>query len=179
MDGKMQPLEVIDNFLPHYQFEHLNSVIMGDEFPWYYNDQIVAKVPGKKYTGTDLSQFTHSFYEDKPLSDWMHIIDPILDKMRVEWLFRVKANSTSKCIFNRFTGYHVDWCDKEKIPPNVYTSIFYMNTNNGGTKIKGFGKVKSVANRLVIFNAATEHAGITCTNQKRRVVINFNWRQRD
>ena len=175
----MQPVKVIDNFLPHYQFEHLKSVIMGDEFPWYYNDQIVAKVPGKKYTGTDLPQFTHSFYEDKPLSDWMHIIDPILDKMRVEWLFRVKANSTSKCIFNRFTGYHVDWCDKEKIPPNVNTSIFYMNTNNGGTKIKGFGKVKSVANRLVIFNAATEHAGITCTNQKRRVVINFNWRQRD
>ena len=48
----MPSIKVIDNFLPHYQFKHLNSVIMGDEFPWYYNDQIVAKIPGKKYTGT-------------------------------------------------------------------------------------------------------------------------------
>ena len=37
------------------------------------------------------------------------------------------------------------------------------------------GKVKSVANRMVIFNSSLEHTGFSCTDEKIRIVINFNW----
>jgi len=50
-----------------------------------------------------------------------------------------------------------------------------LNTCNGWTKFKKGGKVDCVANRVVIFNSNLEHAGITCTDQKRKVVINFNY----
>ena len=58
---------------------------------------------------------------------------------------------------------------------NVTTAILYINTNNGYTKFKKGGKVKSVANRVVIFDSNLEHMGYACTNEKRRIVVNFNY----
>ena len=54
------------------------------------------------------------------------------------------------------------------------TSIFYMNTNNGYTKFEDGTKVESVANRMVTFPANMKHAETSCTDEKIRVVINFN-----
>ena len=50
-----------------------------------------------------------------------------------------------------------------------------MNTCNGYTKLKKGGKVKSVANRMLIFDSDLEHAGFTCTDEQNRVVVNFNY----
>ena len=36
-------------------------------------------------------------------------------------------------------------------------------------------KVESVANRVVIFDPTLEHRSVTCTDEKRRIVINFNY----
>ena len=36
-------------------------------------------------------------------------------------------------------------------------------------------KVQSKENRVVIFDSQMRHAGIPCTDEKRRVVINFNF----
>ena len=52
------------------------------------------------------------------------------------------------------------------------TSVFYINTNNGG---QFFKMGKSKANRLVEFDSHQNHAGVDCTDQKIRVVINFNY----
>ena len=35
--------------------------------------------------------------------------------------------------------------------------------------------MNSVANRMVIYDSEVDHDGITCTDEKRRVVINFNY----
>jgi hypothetical protein len=53
--------------------------------------------------------------------------------------------------------------------------VYYINTNNGWTEFKKGGKVKSVENRMLIFDSSLEHMGVTCTDQKSRVVINFNY----
>ena len=37
----MTYVDVIDDFLPEYQFKQLQSLIMSETFPWYYNDRIV------------------------------------------------------------------------------------------------------------------------------------------
>ena len=55
------------------------------------------------------------------------------------------------------------------------TSIFYVNTNNGYTKFEDGTKVESVANRMVIFPSNMKHIGTSCTDEKTRVVINFNY----
>ena len=50
-----------------------------------------------------------------------------------------------------------------------------MNTNNGYTKFEDGTKIESVANRMVSFPTNTQHKGTSCTDQKTRVVINFNY----
>jgi hypothetical protein len=164
----MHYIDVKDNFLSPYQFKSLQTMLMGDEFPWFFQDGIVEKT-FHNY------QYTHTFYNERGLnSDFFSLIQPLLSKLEFKTLCRIKANSIRRTLFRRKNGYHTDY-----VPPlpNTKTAIFYLNTNNGGTQFKNIGKVKSIENRMVIFDGGIEHQGITCTNQKRRVVINFNFYQ--
>ena len=94
---------------------------------------------------------------------------PLIDTLDPEKLLKLKINLTSRTVFRRFTGYHID-----NVPGAKKTAIFYLNTNNGYTKFRS-GKVKSVANRIVIFDSNLEQDGVTCTEQKRLVVINIKY----
>ena len=42
-------------------------------------------------------------------------------------------------------------------------------------KFKNGDKVESVANRVVIFDSKLQHQAVSCTDEKVRVVINFNY----
>ena len=55
------------------------------------------------------------------------------------------------------------------------TAIYYVNTNNGYTEFEDGSRVESIENRLVTFPSYMKHTGTTCTDQKRRIVINFNY----
>jgi hypothetical protein len=56
------------------------------------------------------------------------------------------------------------------------TAIFYINSNDGYTIFKKNKKIiKSKENKFIYFKSNSEHAGTTCTDQKVRVVINFNY----
>ena len=85
---------------------------------------------------------------------------------------RIKANvhaRTHKIIEH---GLHIDFQH-----PEMETAIYYVNTNNGYTMFENGTKVESVANRLVVFPTEMFHSGTTCTDEPRRVVINFNYVQ--
>ena len=79
----------------------------------------------------------------------------------------VKANLNVRTKEPELYGMHSDCADKT-------TAIFYVNTNNGYTKFETGDIVESVANRVVIFDSNIKHTGVSCTDEKRRVVINFN-----
>ena len=55
------------------------------------------------------------------------------------------------------------------------TIVYYINTNNGYTEFENGVRVESVSNRACIFDSNLKHTGVTCTNEKRRVMINFNY----
>ena len=156
-------MKVIDNFLSEYDFKQIQSVLMGPWFQWYYNDFIVKK-------GDPFFQFKHTFYNPSlgSPSEHLSLFDICQTKLGVKVLHRIKANLNPKTLFHRGGGYHYDFKD-------MTTAILYINTNNGYTKIKGYGKVKSVANRMVIFDSNLEHQVVSCTDEKRRVVVNFNY----
>ena len=165
-------VQVIDNFLPLYNFKQIESVLMGENFSWFYNPDALDGKDEKKENMFQFTHFIYSYqieYQHKP--QYMPLMEPSLSMLGASQLFRIKANLLSKTTFNRSTGYHVDYPDK------IYykSAILYINTNNGWTHIKGYGKVKSVANRMVIFDGNSEHVGYTCTDKKTRVVINFNY----
>ena len=157
-------MKVIDNFLPQYNFKQLQSFLMGINIPWTYNGKICR-------TGDGLHQFKHTFYNRilGESSPYLPMFDQCLSQLNVKELWRIKANYRSASLFKRFSCYHTDQF------PCSTTAILYINTCNGYTKFKKGGKVKSVANRMVIFDSKMVHAGVTCSDQKRRVVVNFNW----
>ena len=169
-------MEVIDNFLSEYYFKSIRDQVLSPDFPWYFNDHIVSL----KNRGKGEFQFTHTLMTAEGVSpspdqeihsNYYSVFIPVLQKLEAKKSFRIKANLLSRTFFHRKSGYHRD------IPRigEHQTAIYYLNTNNGWTEFKKGGKVKSVANRIVIFDSDLEHRGVTCTDEQRRVVINFNY----
>lgn len=155
---------IIDDFLPEDKFNQLQEFLMGPFFPWYYNDQVVKNNDGK-------FQFVHTAYkEDVGPSVFYSHFDECQKLLNVNKIYRIKTNLTVGTSFSQDSVYHTD-----NLNGAVKTAIFYVNTNNGGTRFKNYGKVQSVSNRMVIFDSDIMHCGATCTNQKRRVVVNFNY----
>jgi hypothetical protein len=161
----MQYAKKIDNFLSEEDFIPLSDMLNSFYFPWYFNDQIC-------YESDGLSQFTHTFFEEltrSPNSDFYPLVECFLDKLEVKELIRIKANLNVKTEVPIQTGYHIDY-------PDATTAVFYLDTNNGGTELNKTTFVESVANRIVIFDSNTQHTGVTCTDQKKRIVLNINYR---
>ena len=163
-------MQVIDNFLPEYQFRQISNVILGNQFSWHFFEGIVGPNDGRY-------QFTHAIFDLRHggiLSDYYPLFDIVQQQLRVSRLDRIKLNLNPKTVFHRKGGYHTD-LPKSNQPQHQKTAVLYLNTNNGWTEFKKGGKVKSVANRIVIFDSNIEHQGVTCTDEKRRIVINFNY----
>jgi len=145
-----------DNFLTAVLFQKLQTIILGEEFEWYYLNNI------DYIDDPDKFQFTHAFF-DKELGG-------VLSDHYGS--YRIKANlltRTSEIEVNRF---HTDI---QRDSDQYTTSILYMNTNNGYTEFENGVKIESVANRLITFPAGMKHRGTSCTDKKIRVVINFNY----
>jgi hypothetical protein len=161
--------EIIDNFLDESSFSILKSVMLSDSFAWYYNEGVISLGDQR----LNQYQFTHTFYmHDTPFSQFFDVIKPIIDKINPVALMRVKANLNPRTeeIFEH--GYHADY---DNPPSNQRTAVFYLNTNNGLTIFEDGTKIESVENRLVSFKTPLLHTGTTCTDENRRVLINFNY----
>ena len=157
-------MNIYKNFLDKKDFSILESKMMGDTFPWYYNDEIVDKKD-------NFFQFTYAFMlngKENCVSEAMKIIKPLLDKIKFTRMERIKVNLLTKTEKIIEHGFHSDF-------PNVKTGIYYLNNCNGYTKFKNGKKIKSEKNKYVEFDSNLEHTGSTCTDEKRRVVINFNY----
>ena len=164
-------MKIEDNFLDQKDFDKLQRIIMGEQFVWFYNDSIDYE------TDLDKFQFIHSFYKNfAPYSTSIDQLNPIMKKINPLSLVRIKANLLTRTPNIVENIFHVDIDDmsKEK-QKQLTTSIFYMNTNNGYTKFEDGTKVESVANRMVTFPANMKHTGTSCTDEKTRIIINFNY----
>ena len=164
----MKPV-VIDNFIDKQSFQNLQNVMFGGEFCWVYNGAIDYEDDEDKF------QFTHIFYNPSNgvNSQYYGILSDILNKIKPKEIFRIKANLLTKTSEIEVNSFHNDIDDLGILPWT--TSIFYMNTNNGYTRFKKGGKIKCVENRMVIFPADLEHSGFSCTDEQRKVVVNFNY----
>ena len=167
----MSTVKIIDNFLDKESFKHLQSFLLGYDFAWHYNDFVDFR--NEK---TDSFMFTHTFYRwNEPCSAYYNLLEPIIDKLDAYNLVRIKANLLTRATKPKTNVYHVDEPFKYSSSSKWTTAIFYMNTNNGYTKFENGTKVNSVANRLITFPMDMAHTGTYCTDEKTRVVINFNY----
>ena len=165
-------MKIEDKFLDQKKFNKLQNYIINDKFNWNYNNRIDTGDDVDKY------QLVHIFYINYvPTSPSIEIIAPLIKKIDPITLGKIKANlltRTPNIIENTF---HVDGdatYDEEKLK-QLTTSILYVNTNNGYTKFEDGTKVESVANKMVTFPTNMKHTGTSCTDERTRVVINFNY----
>jgi len=153
-----------NNFINENNFNFLVKEIQGIHFPWYISG---IDTRTKKY-----KQFSHHFFSSDNLKGWnsnfINLIEPILNKINAKCLYRIKLNlinKTDKIIEHPF---HTD-IDSDKFT----TSLFYLNTNNGYTMFENNLKIFSEKNTLVTFSSNTLHHGTSCTDQEFRLVLNM------
>jgi hypothetical protein len=158
-------MKIIDNFLEPFDFKTIQNTLMNPHFPWYYQDHSTNE-------GDSISQLTHVFYNfdliQKSNGPNLNILEPLFKKINAVGLVRVKANLNFPC--KRTEKFHTDFSFK-----NLLTAIYYVNTNDGGTRFKN-KTVQSVENRIVIMPSDTLHAVVRHTDPSfGRFVININY----
>jgi hypothetical protein len=160
----MKEIEIIDNFLDKDLFENLKKYIINDYFPWFFNDY-------KTKEGDKHFQFTHTCYKDHNIKshEFHNKLINVYNKLNFKSILRVKANLTTR--ENKIFTYdfHND------MPFECKTSIFYINTNNGKTIFENGNKIESIENRMITFPSQLLHSGTSHTDEKVRIVINFNY----
>tara|TARA_R100000988_G_C3973492_1_gene152761 strand:- start:5 stop:490 length:486 start_codon:yes stop_codon:yes gene_type:complete len=146
--------------------EQIYDFFTSPYFPWYFNPHINNE-------GDAHFQFVYTFIRDSKPNCEEHMlkqIKPITDLLKAKKIFRIKANLTTKDYQNTLHGFH-----KDDVKGSDKTALFYINTNNGYTKFKTGEEIKSEANSLLTFDAELYHSSVSCTDEKCRLVINFNY----
>ena len=169
-----------DDFLSTSDFLMLQNCILGtpneNRFPWTWGmPSSPDDVEKSDIDPLDNHQLFHWVYLQNMFvstPDVIQKIMPILTNkvINVRALIHIKINCntrTSNIIEHTFHT-DVEDCDSK-------TAILYMNTCNGYTEFENGTKVESKANRFIEFDSGLKHRGTSCTDTKRRVVINLNY----
>jgi len=163
--------EIRDNFIDTSNFQLLSKHILSPLMPWFFQHETT------RYAG-DEPFFSHIFYQDmKPVSKlYDQAIYSILKNLNAGLVYNVRGNLYYNNEKKNKSARHIDVEYQGVIGK---TSILYINTNNGGTKLYPKGEksvfINSVANRLVTFDSNIEHEAVWQTDTKTRIVINFNY----
>jgi hypothetical protein len=155
--------KVVDNFLDKKEFGHIQKIMMGDYFPWYYNRFISSSRDSKK-----LFYFTHNFFKNEKPSNFFHLWETFLKKLDCKALIRIKGGLYPSQPVIRSNNFHVDFPFKHK------GCIFYINNNNGPTVI-GKKSILPKENKAVLFDPSVPHRSSACSDQHVRITVTFNY----
>ena len=167
-------MKVVDNFLDSTELAYVKKSILGHEMVWSYSDTKVLD------EDVDLraTQFYHLFCQFYYPSKMIDYIKPIGKKIDMTAISRIKANLEVYQGDERYySKFHYDYVNPKTGKPRkeMKVGIFYLNTNNGYTEFEDGTIVRSIENRFVEFTGDTLHRGVSSTDVKKRIVINFNY----
>jgi len=156
--------QIIDNFLPNDVFNNLKNLVMGNNFPYHFQNTVE-----KKDSDDDKFYFTHILYDEKINSPYFDLFKPIIDKLNPKKLIRMKINCYTRTEKLEEHKPHTDY------PYENLGCVLSFNTCNGYTKFEDETKVNSIENRAVIFEANKPHNSTSCTDTQARFNININY----
>jgi hypothetical protein len=159
-------MQIFDNFLSKEEYLKIKNYMLNSYFSWNLTTIVSNKnenlpTPASYY-------FTHEFWSGFHTEPETQAFAPILNQIECKSIIRIKGNlypSTETIV------HHIDHIDYE-FPHRG--AIFYINTNNGLTIVDD-KEVESIENRLLLFDPTVPHHSTTCTNDKCRVNVNFNF----
>jgi hypothetical protein len=181
-------MTVFDDFLPAKHYDMISKHLLGDQFVWHYNQSSYLTTPVERNGNCiDYPQLIHRVYYDGAVvsQNVYDILLPLINRIAPKKLLRIKCNLNFHDTEMEADCYgfpHID-----TIEDGAKTAIFYVNDSDGDTFWfnEPYGipfdeytiskRIEPKANRLVVFNSLTMHAGSTPVKSKRRVVINVNY----
>ena len=165
--------KIVDNFLPKNEFKIIKDLFYSYDFPWYQNIVVSHSSHSAPQLLQDDIYFSHLFYffdKDRVnISTHYNYILPIIGRLDIKSILRIKGNLYPKTntIFEH--NKHKDYDFKHK------GFLYYVNTNNGFTKLNNGIKVESVENRGLFFDPSLFHNSSSCSDSNSRININFNY----
>jgi hypothetical protein len=159
--------EIIDNFLSHENYSTIKNYILEPHFSW--NLSPVVSNLEDDLSMTSSYYFTHEFWCGFYHEPEVQIFSPILNEIECRSIIRIKGNlypSTEKVLHH---NDHIDYDFSHR------GAIFYLNTNNGLTILNNEVEVNSIENRLLLFDPSKIHRSTTCSDDKCRINVNFNF----
>ena len=159
--------KIIDNALSQEEFNNIKNFMLNSEFPWNLTPVVTNQKENLPVTAS--YYFTHEFWCGFHTEPQTQVFAPILNLLECRAMIRIKGNlypSTETIVHH---DNHTDYDFSHK------GAIFYLNTNNGLTVLEDKIEVKSIENRLLTFDASVPHHSTTCSDDKCRVNVNFNF----
>jgi len=167
--------EIIDNFLPEIVCQQLNDILFHPNGDSKIQFSYVADVN----VSSKKNQFAFGrllIDQSKPVVEGAdQIILPIMAELckRIKsgvTVYRGKVNLFTRTPENEGLGMH---CDLNT--PDYKTIIYYVNDNNGGTRLHDGTFIQQKKNRALIIHGKVLHETVTQTDANIRVNININY----
>lgn len=162
---------VLDDYLEREQFLALKAAVESPSFPWETSG--ILKDPPAHLSAAQNQQQVHGLFlrnaRRQYVSPCFGIVRSLIERLAPHDLIKVKVNRTARQDRHIEYGLHVD-----TQRPGATTAVFYLNSNNGYTLFEDGERIVSLANRLVLFDAARQHTGASCTDAEYRLVLNIN-----
>lgn len=156
-------MEIIDNYLPPNEFQPIKDLILGNNFPWF-------RQVGVAYGSDTDSYFVHTLYDNhSPRSNYFGALYPLITKVDPKALIHYRAILYAGRETLIEHGKHSDY------PFSHKSCIFYVNSNNGFTRLSDDTYVNSVENRALFFDGNKLHNSSNCTDQEYRFVLAINY----
>ena len=166
-------------FLDHIYFRRLKEILTGDEFQWYYNNNISYHQEDKPSLG--LYGFSHWFKhpnkEGWTTSKWTDLFSPVFYKtqsfIQGKKILRARADMVTyqpkQIVYDQHTDFEFE---------NMAT-ILYMNETDGDTIFYKDGvevnRYSPQQNTLVIFPGNIMHTGSSPVKHNQRILLNSNY----
>ena len=198
------PIKVIDHFLPDEVFRPLSYHLMtydgyrpcdfttfdhesDGSIVWFGERPDLNVNPVQLHESLFVLKIYERAHNSEMINDIYHFQRPEIEilykRLNVWKMLLMRANCTFATSENFVGGWHndLDTHPSDEVSDNeAKTCILYLNKNNGGTKFQETGEfVQSESNRAVIFPGHMKHAGVWCTDNKIRFVLNINYVEND
>lgn len=170
---------VIDDVLPSFMADEIESLLFSQSFPWYYLEDITDPNKNKENT----IGFCHYFKNDVGQTSNLYPTVSWIPKFALQ-----KANMEYKYdIIQARSFLHVPTIKKKRhdnihidLPEKHLVVLYYVNDTDGNTFMFENGVDKDASaqitpkkNRAVIFDGLIYHAS-SCPTVTKRCIINFN-----
>jgi len=152
---------IVDDFLELSDYNNLVKDLLSGDFDWYHNHDTVRD---------DMHYFAHIFYTNYGFSSkFANKLNPFIKKINPASFVHIRASLFSQHKEVVEFGVTNEFAFKHKC------MLYFVNANDGYTKLPCGTKLFSKDNRAVFFEVGTPYIDTTCTNDVFRMTMEFNY----